>query len=107
MIALLSRIFIKNAKDTENPEVRRKYGMLCGGVGIFLNAVLCVCKLAAGIITGSIAVVADAFNNLSDAGSSVITIAGFRMRDRSRTASTPSGTGGQNTLPGLWYRLSS
>ena len=52
MIALLSRIFIKNAKDTENPEVRRKYGMLCGGVGIFLNAVLCACKLADRISSG-------------------------------------------------------
>lgn len=107
MIALLSRIFIKNAKDTENPEVRRKYGMLCGGVGIFLNAVLCACKLAAGIITGSIAVVADAFNNLSDAGRPSSPLRASAWRDRSRTASTPSGTGGRNTLPGLWYRLSS
>ena len=101
MIALLSRIFIKNAKDTENPEVRRKYGVLCGGLGIFLNAVLCVCKLAAGIITGSIAVVADAFNNLSDAGSSVITIAGFRMAGQKPDSEHPFGHGRAEYIAGL------
>lgn len=101
MIALLSRIFIKNAKDTENPEVRRKYGVLCGGLGIFLNAVLCACKLAAGIITGSIAVVADAFNNLSDAGSSVITIAGFRMAGQKPDSEHPFGHGRAEYIAGL------
>ena len=82
MIHLLSRIFIKNRDDVENPAVRRAYGVLCGSVGIFLNLVLFSLKALAGVITGSIAITADAFNNLSDAGSSVITLLGFRLAEK-------------------------
>ena len=60
-------------------EKRNKYGMLCGIVGIFLNLILFAGKLFAGMFSGAISITADAFNNLSDAGSSIITIAGFKM----------------------------
>ena len=65
-------------------EKRNKYGMLCGIVGIFLNLILFAGKLFAGMLSGAISITADAFNNLSDAGSSIITIAGFKMAAESR-----------------------
>ena len=77
MTDLLLKIFIKNSDDTDNPKVRQKYGMLSGIVGIVCNVILFVTKFFAGIITGAVSVSADAFNNLSDAGSSIITFIGF------------------------------
>ena len=74
MITLLSHLFIKNRDDVTNPAVRRAYGQLCGMVGIALNLVLFVGKFFAGTVSGSVAITADAFNNLSDAGSSVVTL---------------------------------
>ena len=79
MISLLSRLLIKNHKDYENPQVRQSYGMLCGLVGICLNILLFAGKYSAGTLSGSIAIVADSFNNLSDAGSSLVTLLGFRL----------------------------
>ena len=79
MINLLAKIFIKNAQNTDDPKVRTEYGCLCGAVGIALNIILFVGKLVAGTLSGSVAVTADAFNNLSDAGSSVISLIGFRL----------------------------
>ena len=66
------------------PEDRRRgfYGKLCGAVGIFLNLVLFAGKLAAGLISSSIAITADAFNNLSDAGSSVVSLVSFRLSEQ-------------------------
>ena len=78
MITFLSRFFIKDYKDYSSPQVRQSYGMLCGAVGIALNIFLFIGKWLAGILSGSIAITADAFNNLSDAGSSVITLVGFK-----------------------------
>ena len=77
MITVLSRLFIKDSAQLENQSVRRAYGMLCSIVGISLNLLLFAGKYAAGILSGSIAITADAFNNLSDAGSSLITLVGF------------------------------
>mgnify|MGYP001073738663 CR=1 FL=1 len=74
MITFLSRFFIKDYKDYSSPQVRQSYGMLCGAVGIALNIFLFIGKWLAGILSGSIAITADAFNNLSDAGSSVVTL---------------------------------
>ena len=79
MISVLAGVFIKNKEDVKNPQVRQKYGMLCGIVGIFFNIFLFVGKFLAGTISKSISITADAFNNLSDAGSSLITLIGFRM----------------------------
>ena len=66
MTKLLCRLFIKNYKDTENPEVRKGYGTLASIVGIIVNIILAAIKVLAGALSGSVAIIADAFNNLSD-----------------------------------------
>ena len=101
MITFLSSIFIKNNKDYNSPAVRQAYGVLCGGVGIALNLILFLGKWIAGMLSGSIAITADAFNNLSDAGSSIITLVGFKL---SGIRSIPSAMGGWNTYPACLYR---
>ena len=93
MFALLARLLIKNSGDLENAQVRRSYGMLSGVLGIVLNVILFAGKYIAGIISGSIAITADAFNNLSDAGSSLITFFGFRYAGKRADAEHPFGHG--------------
>ena len=66
-------------KTETDIEKRNKYGMLCGIVGIFLNLILFAGKLFAGMLSGAISITADAFNNLSDAGSSAVTLIGFKL----------------------------
>lgn len=85
MVTLLAGIFIKDKENTSSPEVRQAYGMLTGIVGIFLNICLFAGKFIAGTISGSISITADAFNNLSDAGSSFVTLIGFKLAGRSQT----------------------
>ena len=104
LISLLARLFIKPDPAREEPETRRAYGVLCGIVGICLNVLLFAGKFLAGTLSGSIAITADAFNNLSDAGSSFVTLVGFLLRGRSRTPNTPSATGGWSTSPAWRYR---
>ena len=101
MIRLLSKIFIRNRDDVENPEVRTAYGILCGAVGILLNLLLFAGKFFAGTLSGSIAITADAFNNLSDAGSSVITLMGFRLGGQKPDSEHPFGHGRIEYLSGL------
>ena len=101
MITILSRLFIGNPQDYTNPQVRRSYGMLCGGLGIFLNLLLTGAKLLAGTWSGSIAITADALNNLSDAVSSVITLIGFRMSGRVSDQEHPFGHGRIEYVSGL------
>ena len=74
MITLLSSIFVPNRENIADPNVRRRYGVLCGAVGIVLNILLFFAKFIAGILSSSIAITADAVNNLSDAGSSLVTV---------------------------------
>ena len=93
MITLLSRLFIKDRENYTDERVRRSYGALCSCAGIFLNVLLFAGKYLAGVLSGSIAVTADAFNNLSDAGSSVITLAGFRMASKKADPGHPFGHG--------------
>jgi cation diffusion facilitator family transporter len=85
--------FIKNYKNTKDDKVRESYGYLGGIVGIFVNAILFAIKLSVGLISGSIAVTADAFNNLSDAASSVITIVGFKLASKPADEEHPFGHG--------------
>jgi cation diffusion facilitator family transporter len=101
MIALLSRIFIKDAGNAGSPAVRKAYGVLCGAVGIFLNVLLFAGKFFAGGISGSIAVTADAFNNLSDAGSSAVTLLGFHLGGQKADREHPFGHGRLEYLSGL------
>ena len=101
MIRLLSRWLIKDSQNYSDPRVRTAYGVLCGAVGIFLNLVLFAGKLLAGTLSGSIAITADAFNNLSDAGSSVITLLGFKLAARKPDREHPFGFGRVEYLSGL------
>ena len=93
MIGLLARIFIRDHKNTAEPRVRSAYGTLCSLTGVGLNVVLCAIKLVAGVLSGSVAVTADALNNLSDAGSSLITFAGFRLAEKKPDKDHPFGHG--------------
>ena len=76
---LIRKLLIKDYQDTQNPKVRFRYGLVAGIFGIISNALLCVFKLIVGIIGNSITIIADAINNLSDAGSSVVTLVGFKL----------------------------
>ncbi len=93
MLTLLARLFIKDYKSFGSAKVRGSYGILCGLMGIFLNLLLFAGKLFVGIVSGSIAVTADAFNNLSDAGSSIITAIGFKLAGQKPDLQHPFGHG--------------
>ena len=73
------RHFIKDWENVKEPKVRDRYGKVAGVVGILSNALLCAMKILVGLISGSIAIVADAVNNLADASSSLITLIGFKL----------------------------
>ena len=92
MITVLSKIFLTN-RDITDDNNRKAYGSLCGIVGIFLNIMLFVIKYIAGAVSGSVAIVADAFNNLSDAGSSFITLVGFIFSGKRPDYDHPFGHG--------------
>ena len=89
----LVKSFVKNNENTKDPKVRNSYGTLGGVVGIIVNFVLFLIKFSVGMLVGSIAISADAFNNLSDAASSIITIIGFKMSNKPADAEHPFGHG--------------
>ncbi|MBR2742817.1 MAG: cation transporter [Clostridia bacterium] len=93
MTDLLIKAFIKNAGDANDPAVRAKYGALSGTCGIVLNVLLFAAKLIIGIISSSVAIIADAFNNLSDAGSSVVMLVGFKLSGAPADRQHPFGHG--------------
>ena len=101
MINLLVKTFVKDCGNVQDPQVRQRYGTLSGAVGIFLNLLLSAGKMIAGVLTGSIAITADAFNNLTDAGSSVVTLVGFRMAGKQADGDHPFGHGRIEYLSGL------
>ncbi len=101
MIRLLSALFIKDRKNYNSPAVRRAYGMMCGIVGIFFNILLFAIKLVAGMLSGSISILADAFNNLSDAGTSIITLIGFKLSGTKPDSDHPFGHGRFEYITGL------
>lgn len=90
---LLIKKFVKNNQDVRNEKVRNAYGLLAGSIGIFSNILLFGIKIFIGLVTNSIAVVADAFNNLSDVASSIITIFGFKLSSKPADAEHPYGHG--------------
>ncbi len=101
MFSLIIKKFVKNYDDVKDNEVRTKYGVVSGSVGIFLNIVLFAVKYLAGILSGSVAIRADALNNLSDAGSSIITLIGFRMASAKPDEDHPFGHGRVEYLSAL------
>lgn len=101
MTELLTKLFIKNGGSTDAPAVRSAYGKMAGKVGIFCNILLCIGKFFAGVISGSVSVTADAVNNLSDASSSLISLLGFKLAERSADAEHPYGHGRYEYLAGF------
>ena len=101
MIHILSNIFIGKNPDTNDPQIRQKFGILGGAVGIFFNILLFFGKLVVGLLSNSIAIMADAFNNLSDAGSSIITLIGFKIAGQKPDSDHPFGHGRLEYISGL------
>lgn len=105
MTKLLIKLFIPDKGDPKDPAIRQRYGTLAGSTGIALNLLLFLGKLLAGILTGSVAVAADAVNNLSDAASSVMTLVGFRLAGQKADSAHPFGHGRMEYLTGLLVAL--
>ena len=101
MTKLLLRLFVKEYTAPQRPEVRSRVGMLSGTVGIVCNVLLCVLKLIVGVISGSVAITADAMNNLSDAASSIVTLVGFRLAQQPADEDHPYGHARYEYLSGL------
>ena len=101
MVALLAKLWINDYENISDSKVRQSYGMLCGALGIALNILLFIGKALAGILSGSIAITADAFNNLSDAGSSLVTMAGFKLAGQKPDSDHPFGHGRIEYISGL------
>ncbi|MBQ9734750.1 MAG: cation transporter [Clostridia bacterium] len=91
MNTLIKKLFIKNYKQTSNPIVRAAYGVVAGILGIIFNVILFTIKLLAGILSGSIAIIADAINNLSDFMTSIVTVIGFKISRRPADKEHPFG----------------
>ena len=94
-------MFIRNHQDTENPKVREQYGKLAGAVGIFSNIVLFLMKLSIGVMFNSISIMADAFNNLTDSASSLLTMVGFKMAGKPADKEHPFGHARFEYITGL------
>ena len=102
MTELLVRCFIRDSDHVEDAKVRQAYGRLSGLVGIVCNVILFTCKLLAGLMTGAVSIMADAFNNLSDAASSIVTLIGFYMAGKPADPDHPFGHGRIEYLSGLF-----
>ena len=101
MINLLRRKFIKDYEDVKNQHVREAHGRLASFVGIFSNLLLFIIKIIAGVISGSVAIIADSINNLSDMGSSVVTLIGFKMANLPADDEHPYGHERMEYIAGL------
>lgn len=99
MVAVLARML--GLEELTPDKKRTAYGKLCGTVGIVLNILLFVGKFVAGLISNSIAITAYAFNNLSDAGSSLVTLIGFKLAEQKPDSDHPFGHGRMEYLSGL------
>lgn len=101
MVGLLAKKFIKDYDNYSSGEVRQQYGVLSGAVGIGLNILLFIVKLTAGFLSGSVAITADAINNLGDAGSSILMMVGFKLAGRKPDPEHPFGHGRVEYVTGL------
>ena len=93
MIKLIIKKFIPDSENIKNPKIREKYGVLGGVLGIILNTLLFFLKLIIGFISGSIAIISDSFNNLSDSGSSVVALLGAKLSNKKPDSDHPFGHG--------------
>ncbi len=105
MLTFFIKLLIPDHENTTSLKVRQSYGILCGSVGIALNLLLFVGKFFAGTVSHSISISADAFNNLSDAGSSIITLIGFRIAGSKPDHGHPFGHGRIEYLSGLFVSI--
>ena len=103
MTDILVKLFVKDYKDVEKVSVRTAYGVLASGVGIFCNVLLTIAKMVIGILLHSVSVTADAFNNLSDAGSSIIGMIGVKMAEKPADKEHPFGHGRLEYIAALIY----
>lgn len=101
MTNLLLRLFVKNSDRLEDPAVRGAVGTMSGVVGICCNVLLCLGKLLAGLLSGSVSITADALNNLSDASGSIVTLVGFHISEKPADAEHPYGHARAEYLSGL------
>ena len=101
MTKTLIRLFVRDAENTRDVRVRERYGVLSGAVGIACNVLLFALKLVIGLLTGSISIAADAFNNLSDGLSCLISIVGFKVAGKEPDAKHPFGYGRTEYIAGL------
>ena len=101
MTNFLIKHFIPNASDVKSPAVRQRYGVVSGVVGILCNALLCTAKIAAGLLTGAVSIVADGINNLSDGGSCFVSLLGFKMAGKPADDKHPFGHGRIEYVAGL------
>lgn len=91
--SFLVRLFVRDSENTDSPAVRYAYGRLAGFTGLVCNLLLFALKVIVGFLAGSLAIVADAFNNLSDAGSGIVTLVGFKLSNMPADDDHPFGHG--------------
>lgn len=101
MTELLLKLFVKDYQEAEQPAVRASIGRLAGIVGIVCNSLLFLFKLIAGLLSGSVSIIADAVNNLSDASSSLVTLIGFKLAQRPADKNHPFGHARYEYLSGF------
>ncbi len=101
MTALIIRLFIRDSDKVKTPKVRERYGVVAGMVGIVLNIFLTLFKIVTGLVTGTMSIVADSINNLSDATSSIVTMVGFKMSGKPADKEHPYGHGRAEYIAGF------
>ena len=105
MMPLLIRLFIKNEEDILNPNVKKAYATLSSIVGITLNLLLCTTKIIIGLLSHSVAISADGFNNLSDAGTNVVSLLGFKIAKFGKGSMHPFGHGRIEWIMGIFASI--
>lgn len=105
MMSLLIRLFIKNEEDILNPNVKKAYATLSSIVGITLNLLLCTTKIIIGLLSHSVAISADGFNNLSDAGTNVVSLLGFKIAKFGKGSMHPFGHGRIEWIMGIFASI--
>lgn len=105
MSTFLAKLFVKDYKNTSDPKVRERYGKFAGIVGIISNVILCTMKIVVGLLSSSIAIVADGVNNLADASSSIITLVGFKLAAMPEDKNHPYGHARIEYLTGLFISV--